>query len=94
MVVKAVLRKGPQEYHSAPEDLLARCRAKARHRARCENEKRAKRGRKTKKRTGERRSAVVEALELGGSVVDHVAAGKDVGLADGALAIATTTTII
>lgn len=43
---------------------------------------------------GERRSAVVEALELGGSVVDHVAAGKDVGLADGTLAIATTTTII
>ncbi len=43
---------------------------------------------------GNRRSAVVEALQRGSGRIDEVAAGKDIGLANNVLAITTTPIII
>ena len=79
---KVVLRKGPQEYHSAPGGLSA-CGHFAWGRA---DTKRVE-----MQRTGEARSAVVEPAKGGDGSVDKVATGKDIGLADNALAIITTT---
>lgn len=73
---KAGLRKGPQEYHSAPGqsvsivDLGILKDKKPRH-------------------TCDPRSAVVEALEVGGRV-DNVAGGKDIDAGSQVLAIITT----
>lgn len=79
---KAGLRKGPQEYHSAPRERrdtrLEQVDFKTR---RLQEEE--------KKLTCDPRSAVVESLEVGGRV-NNVAGGKDVDTGSQLLAIITT----
>ena len=74
--VKVILRKGPQEYHSAPVGCVSY------------NAKRVV-GDYESIRTCSRGSAVVKALEVG-SRVDQVARGEDVDLLDGVPAVVIT----
>jgi hypothetical protein len=80
MAAMGGLRKGPQEYHSAPTSIHVRIASQDAliiFRLTCD--------------AG---SAVVETLHRGRTRWDKIAAGKDIGLSDNALAIITTMMVI
>lgn len=84
MAAMVVLRRGPQEYHSAPARPCQRASGPA------ESLRQLATSGPTIRLTGKSGSAVVEASQRRGGRVDHVAAGKDIGLAANVLAIITT----